>query len=209
MKGFIGVGHGGKDPGAVANGLKESNINLAIALACRDELVRHDIEIKMSRTSDEDDPLAEEIKECNSFDPDFAIDIHTNAGGGDGFEVFHSIGSTKGIRMATLVNEQVLLIGQNSRGIKTRARKDGRDYYGFVRETKCPAIITECAFIDNLKDIPIADQAHEQKAFGIAYAKGILKYLGVEWKPEIDYKALYEEAEERFENIIKIASGRN
>ena len=31
---FIAVGHGGKDPGAVANGLKEKDINLAIAKSC-------------------------------------------------------------------------------------------------------------------------------------------------------------------------------
>ena len=31
---FIGVGHGGSDPGAVANGFREKDLNLAIALAC-------------------------------------------------------------------------------------------------------------------------------------------------------------------------------
>ena len=30
---FIGVGHGGADPGAVANGFKEKDLNLVIALA--------------------------------------------------------------------------------------------------------------------------------------------------------------------------------
>ena len=85
---FIGVGHGGSDPGAVANGFRESNLNLAIALACQDELARHGVLAKMSRTTDENDPLSEEIKECNAFDPDIAVEIHNNAGGGDGCEVF-------------------------------------------------------------------------------------------------------------------------
>jgi N-acetylmuramoyl-L-alanine amidase len=192
---FLGVGHGGKDFGASANNLKEKDINLSIALFCRDELIRHNVEVLMSRITDEDDPLTDEIKECNAFDPDCAMDIHTNAGSGDGFEVYHSIGSTKGEKLANLVNAEVLLIGQNSRGVKTRANSTGKDYYGFVRDTKCPAIITECAFIDNIGDISIADELAEQKKFGIAYAKGILKYLGIEWKDEIvepDYKSLYE-----------------
>ena len=33
VKVFIGVGHGGSDPGAVANGLRESDLNLSIALS--------------------------------------------------------------------------------------------------------------------------------------------------------------------------------
>lgn len=33
---FIGVGHGGSDPGAVSNNTKEKDLNLSIALACRD-----------------------------------------------------------------------------------------------------------------------------------------------------------------------------
>ena len=43
----------------------------------------------MSRTSDEDDPLTDEIKECNAFNPDVGVDIHNNAGQGDGFECFY------------------------------------------------------------------------------------------------------------------------
>lgn len=64
---FIGVGHGGVDSGAVANGVKEKDLNLSIALACRDELVRHGVSVKMSRTKDENDPLSEEIRECKAW----------------------------------------------------------------------------------------------------------------------------------------------
>ena len=37
---FLGVGHGGTDPGASANGLKEKDVNLGIALAAREHLER-------------------------------------------------------------------------------------------------------------------------------------------------------------------------
>lgn len=80
MKVFISAGHGGADSGAVANGVKEKDLNLSIAKACRDELVRHGIEVKMSRASDENDPLSEEIKECNAYAPTLAVSIHNNAG---------------------------------------------------------------------------------------------------------------------------------
>ena len=106
---FIGVGHGGSDPGAAANGFKEKDLNLAIALACNEELLRH--------------------------------------------------------------------------GVKTRKNTSGKDYYGFIRQTKAPAVIVECAFVDNKADIKIIDTAAEQKAMGVAIAKGILKTLGIAYVP--------------------------
>ena len=178
---FCGVGHGGKDPGAVANNMEEADINLSIALACRDELVRHGVEVKMSRISDEDDPLTEEIAECNAYNPDIAVDIHTNAGGGDGFEVYHTIYGGIGKTLAENINAEVIAAGQNSRGIKTRKSDvTGKDYYGFIRQTSCPAVICEIGFIDNKNDLADFDEQAEQIKFGKAYARGILKTLGVE-----------------------------
>ena len=178
---FLGVGHGGKDPGAVANGKEEADINLSIALACRDELESNGVEVKMSRISDEDDPLTEEIAECNAYSPDLAVDIHTNAGGGDGFEVYHTIYGGTGKTLAENINAEVIKAGQNSRGVKTRkSETTGKDYYGFIRQTSCPAVICEIGFIDNKTDLADFDEEAEQVKFGKAYAHGILKTLGVE-----------------------------
>ena len=178
---FIGVGHGGKDPGAVGNGLKESNLNLDIALACRDELERHGVMVLMSRTKDENDDISEEVRECNAYNPDLALDIHTNAGGGDGVEVYHSINGGKGKELAQDILDEIVAIGQNSRGIKTRKSSSGIDYYAFIRSTNAPAVIVETAFIDNAKDIAIIDTAEERKNMGIAIAKGVLKPLDIKY----------------------------
>ncbi|HSQ88696.1 N-acetylmuramoyl-L-alanine amidase [Romboutsia sp.] len=183
-KTFGGVGHGGIDPGAVANGLKESDINLDIAFAWKVELERHGVEVKLSRYKNENDNLNEEIRECNSFNPDLAIDFHTNAGGGDGFEVYHTIGGGLGKTLAQNIEKEVVALGQNSRGVKTRKNSSGKDYYGFIRLTKCPANIIECAFIDNDKDIAIVDTKEERIKFGKAVAKATLKTLGIQYKEE-------------------------
>jgi N-acetylmuramoyl-L-alanine amidase len=184
MKVFLGVGHGGSDPGAVANNTKEKDLNLSIALACRDVLVRHGVSVKMSRTKDENDPLSEEIKECNSFSPDLAVDIHNNAGGGDGGEAFYHYGGGKSKVLAENILAEVVKIGQNSRGAKIRKNSNGKDYYGFIRETSCPAVIVECAFVDNATDLKILATEGKRQAMGEAIAKGILKTLGVEFQVE-------------------------
>ena len=182
---FLGVGHGGADSGAVANGLKEKDLNLAIAAACADELSRHGVTVKMSRTKDEEDTLNQEVAECNQFAPDLAVDIHNNAGGGDGVECWYSIVGGLSKTLADNMIREVVAIGQNSRGAKTRKNAEGRDYYGFIRGTKAPAVIVECAFIDNKKDIAIIDTPAEQKKMGVAIAKGILKTLGIAWKAPV------------------------
>ena len=181
---FLGVGHGGKDSGAVADSYRESDMTLTMALACKAELERHGVTVGISRVKDEDDPLAEEIKECNSFAPDVAVDIHVNAGGGDGFEAYHTLSGGVGKILAQNIEVEVKALGQNSRGCKTRANSAGKDYYGFVRSTACPAVICEIGFIDNAKDRAAFDSKAEQQAFGRAYARGILTTLGIKHLPE-------------------------
>lgn len=187
MKVFLGVGHGGSDPGAVANNVKEKDLNLSIALACRDELEKHGVAVKMSRAKDENDPIGDEVKECNAYGPDFAVDIHNNAGGGDGGEVFYHHGGGKGKTLAENILAEIVKTGQNSRGIKTRVNSQGKDYYAFIRNTSCPAVIVECAFVDNATDLQILSTEDKRKAMGVAIAKGILKTLGVEIQADKGY----------------------
>lgn len=185
MKVFIGVGHGGKDPGAIGNGLRESDVNLVMAVMLKSELERHGVTVGISRLTDESDPLVQEIAECNRFDPDIAVEVHNNAGGGDGFEVYRQTDAyaTRSLRLATAINKQVLLIGQNSRGVRTKLNAAGTDYFGWLRQLDCPAVLCEGAFVDNSKDAAMISTTAKQQAFGVAYAKGVLEYFGVAWKP--------------------------
>lgn len=181
---FLGVGHGGTDPGAVVNGLKEKDVNLGIALAAQKELERAGMEVKLSRYRDEDDTLAEEIRECNAYAPDLAVDVHNNAGGGDGFEAYCSLVGGLSRTLAENIEAQVKAAGQNSRGVKTRSYpgKPSLDYYGFVRETKAPAVLCEFAFLDNAADVSAVASAEARERMGKALALGILDTLGLPWQ---------------------------
>lgn len=192
---YIGVGHGGRDSGATANGFKEKDLNLAIALACNEVLTRHGVSTKMSRTKDEDFNLEKRIRDCNAFNPDCAVDIHNNAGGGDGGEVFHSKDNAYDDALAQNILAEIVALGQNSRGLKTKLiPSTGQDYFGFIRSIKAPSVLVECAFIDNKKDLAIVDTPEEQKAMGVAIAKGILKTLGIaynETSAQVEEKIVY------------------
>ena len=179
---FINAGHGGRDTGAVKYVI-EKDVNLKIAIACRDYLTARGVDAYMSDAdlNDESQSSNDILNEIAKFNPDYAIDIHNNAGGGDGFEIFKGI-SGLGDAIAKNIENEIKLIGQNSRGIKTKTNNLGKDYYYFIRQTSCPAVICECAFVDNQVDAAQIDTDVECKTFGEAIAKGILKTLNIEDK---------------------------
>ena len=54
------------------------------------------------------------------------------------------------------------------------------------------AVLFESFFLDNATDKQIGDTVAEQKAFGVAYAKAILEYLGITYKePATESGTLY------------------
>ena len=77
----IDAGHGGKDPGAMANGAKEKNINLAVALAFG-KMVEQNckyVKVVYTRKTDVFVELNERARIANKAKADLFISIHTNA----------------------------------------------------------------------------------------------------------------------------------
>lgn len=182
---FIGVGNGGKDPGALKY-IKEADANLQMALGLKAELERHGVTVGISRLKDEDDPLIEEIREANSFAPDVAVECHNNAGGGNGFEVYRQTNgyAEQSRRLAQCIEARVVASGQQSRGVKTRLNGSGTDYFGWCRQVKAPAVLCEGFFVDNATDSADYNTTAEQKAYGKVYALGVLDYLGIKENPQ-------------------------
>lgn len=174
---FFGVGHGGNDPGAVGYVIEE-DLNLEQAMAAKDYAVDEGFTVVMSRIKDENDDLNEEIREANASGAICAVDFHNNAGKGNGFEAYYSLTSDAkgGKALAKSIETEVKGIGQNSRGVKTRKDTDGTDYYGFIRLTDMPAVICEGCFVDNKADAAQFDTKAENKAYGVAVAKGVIKW---------------------------------
>lgn len=185
---FLSAGHGGNNPGAVALGLVEKDINLNTLLACSEELVRHGVKTVCSRTKDENDDVYEEVREANASGASLAVSFHANAGGGNGFEGYYWTKDANGKKLVQLCEKQVKAIGQNSRGAKSG------DHLYFIKNTNMTAVLLESFFLDNDKDNDIGDTVAEQKAFGVAYAKAILEYLGIAYidKKPTENTAKYE-----------------
>ncbi len=176
---YVGIGHGGYDSGAVGNGFKEKDLTLSIGKYCNERLKQYGIETKISRTTDCDSSIRSKAAASDAFGADVCMDIHINAGGGNGSEVFYSHVSPRGKKLAQAIVDATLKIGQNTRGIKTKLDTDGTDYFGMIRIPEAPAVLVECAFIDNKADVQIINTEARRKVFGYAIADGVANYLGV------------------------------
>lgn len=182
---IIDVGHGGSDPGAVGNGIVEKVANLNTALALKAEAERHGIKVFITRTTDVAMSLEARVQFANKIAQQYPgaeivfVSIHHNAGGGDRAEGIHSIYRGKGQALAnTILDEMAVKLGQQKK-VYEKKGSDNKDYYYVIKYTSMDAIIVEVCFLDNKKDVQIADTVAEQKRNGVVIAHGILKHFGI------------------------------
>jgi N-acetylmuramoyl-L-alanine amidase len=149
VKIFIDPGHGGTDPGAVGNNLTEKTLTLQIGIRIRDILLAEycNVSILMSRTSDVTMSLPERTNAANAWGADFFLSIHTNAGGGTGYEDYIYPGSIAPVTTyQDNVHAEILkVVNFSDRGQKTAN-------FHVLRESNMPALLTENGFIDNVND---------------------------------------------------------
>ena len=179
---FIDPGHGGSDPGAQANGLVEKQLNLTVSLKLKELLLARGFDVKLSRESDISVSLTERCNMANSWGADYFISVHHNAGGGDGWEIIHTIHTTKseGDELAEAIGKEFSKTGQNKRRIFSLESKNylGQDYYTVIQKTNMAAIITEYAFLDS-NDYEAVDSIEKLYKEAEAIADGLCNYLGV------------------------------
>ncbi len=75
----VDAGHGGKDPGAVANGFKEKDINLAVALLLAQNLNKQGFDARLTRDKDVYLTLQQRTDLANKWNADVFVSIHVNA----------------------------------------------------------------------------------------------------------------------------------
>lgn len=162
----VDPGHGGSDPGAVAQGYEEEFFNRDVALRLRDLLLadRGLWTVQMTRTTDVDVSLEARVNMANAWPADRFVSIHTNSftsSTATGTETFsYQEGSTAAKLRDSIQAEAIKAWGLPNRGSKTA------DFY-VLRYTTMPATLSEMGFITSPTDIkkladPTARQAMAQ-----------------------------------------------
>ncbi|MBP1912396.1 N-acetylmuramoyl-L-alanine amidase [Thermococcus stetteri] len=178
----VDAGHGGHDPGAIGNGVREKDIALAIALKTAEILKKDGAKVVLTRDGDYFVTLPERVRIANSAGCDIFVSIHVNSGSSSatGFEVYHYYGSSKGNLLATYVNrELVKFIPLKNRGVREAG-------FYVIKYTKMPAILIETGFITNPYDVSILTNDAYQWKYSLAILHGIQRYFGVPVHDPID-----------------------
>lgn len=175
-------GHGGQDPGAVANGLVEKVINWDLANLIKKKLDPFFVEVIISQPSSYDPNSTTEMEliippyEAVKAGADFYLSLHVNAGGGEGFESYTQLGTTRSNTIQTRLHAQIMEVLRASK-IKDRGTKQKNLYV--LRKCEdygIPAVLLEVLFIDNQYDaIFLKDPQYLDKlANEIAYALTVI-----------------------------------
>lgn len=183
MKVLISIGHGksksgGYDSGAVSGGYHEFKLAREIGKCIKDALASYNC-IATVINYDGNMCLAERINYANKNSYDLAMEIHLNAGGGTGSEVYYKKGNTQGKKLAGAISKNIATTFDiRNRGAKTKV-SNGFDYFGFVREIKYQSLLVETVFIDTKSDREKVATAEGQRKCGQAIAEAVASVYGL------------------------------
>ncbi|PAE26322.1 N-acetylmuramoyl-L-alanine amidase [Bacillus sp. 7894-2] len=189
MKLYLDPGHGGTDPGALGNGIREKDIALDIAKNIKNILVAgyQNVEVKMSRENDTTKSLSQRTSEANSWGADFYLSIHCNAANGAarGYEDFihNSLNSSSqtAIYQNSIHAEVIKLNNLIDRG------KKKADFH-VLRESSMPAMLTENGFIDNSADAALMKDPIWRQRVAQGHVNGIVKAFNLKAKTAVPPK---------------------
>lgn len=184
----ISIGHGksargGYDSGALGGNYQEFKIGREIGkyigeifkgYACTADVINYDATLY----------LTDRIAHVNKHGYDLAMEIHLNAAGGTGSEVYYKHKSSTGKKLAGAISKSIAnTFGIRDRGAKVKINPaNGTDYFGFVRSCKCESLLIETVFIDTASDRKHVETAAGQRQCAEAIVKAIANFYGIKKK---------------------------
>lgn len=167
----------------------ENEFNKAVAFLLQEHLKRCGFDTILVAPTDKDISLKQRIDLANSKKADFYISIHANAfngkwGNANGIETYHHPNSVESKKAAKLIHAYLMQgTTMRDRGVKSA------NFY-VLRETKMPAVLVECGFMDNLREAKLLMSDAYRAECAEEIAKGICKYFNVEYIEEQNIKQI-------------------
>ena len=185
-------GHGGYDPGAVGpNGLRESELNLAVSRHAAAALERAGFTTVMTRNDDHGMNLVNRARLAIGLEAKAFVSVHHNAASWapsaiPGSEMYHQEKSAESKRLAGLIYEEIVAALRvydvpwvtSGAGVTWRTKANGDDWYAMVNQPRgVTAALAELAFISNPAEADLLADPEVQRVEGEAVARGIIRFL--------------------------------
>ena len=189
----IDPGHGGpSEPGAVGpNGLREADLNLAVAERAAGALRAAGYTVVMTRDRDDRVPIVTRGEIALALGPRAFISIHHNAGidapsPTPGTEMYHQIEDAESKRLAGLMLEEVRAslagfdaswVSMSDAGAMVRPNREGGDYYGVLRRPAgVVSVLAEFAYISNESEADLLLRPEVQEALAVSIAAAVERF---------------------------------
>ena len=187
----LDAGHGGKDTGAVGNGLIEKDLNLATVLEAERLLLPYDVEVSLTRRGDIYLFPDERTARALEGDPDLCISVHHNFAGtpaARGSEVIHCYSDKEDDVFATFFLDEMKKLGFPTRRSFYYLNAQGKDYFYMIRriaDHNTHAVITEGGFLSNLEDAKLLSKPEIISGEAQAIVTSAIKFLNLQLKPVV------------------------
>ena len=158
---LVDAGHGGTDPGAVAGGLNEKDVNLDVAMAVGWFLAARGMLVSYTRTKDIFLSLAERRRLIDTWRPDACVSIHCNAIDDDpktvqderkfvhGFEIYYRDATDE--LLARKVEHYLALASLKNKGVFQDVARLGK-HLAMLNNLPVPQILVELAYLTHQND---------------------------------------------------------
>ena len=173
---IVDPGHGGRDVGAVGNGIFESNVVLAISLKVGRILQEMGYTVVYTRTDNTEVELQPRVDLAQRVNANVFVSIHANSlearlKSVNGVETYYAPGATLSGRLASYVHNQIInLTRANDRGVRS-AR------FHVIRRTSMPSILVETGFVTNPQESANLNNPDYQERMALAIARGVDQFL--------------------------------
>lgn len=178
---IIDAGHGGYNPGAIANGSVEKDNNLAVALLLEEQLENAGADVVMTRTTDRAvadkttalrSELQARVDIAERYDGDIFVSIHSNSNQDanvHGAMTFYSTERSK--ELAETIQKNLLY--------RTKAQDKGVENAGFyvLRNTSMPSVLVEMGFVSNPREAKLLSDPSYRKKIANGIYEGIEEYF--------------------------------
>jgi N-acetylmuramoyl-L-alanine amidase len=161
MRIILDPGHGGRDPGAVANGYREADLVWLIGRGVKWVLNQHGHTVLWTRMEDQHRTIAQRTRWARLVGGDMLLSLHANAGppSASGVEAWTVTGDQRSrILAASLLDTLVRRVPEPLRNRGVRDDTSNRHgSLGILRGTyrHMPAVLLECGFVTSKYDIRI------------------------------------------------------
>lgn len=203
---WVDAGHGGKDPGAMAGGIREKDSNLVIARMVAAQARRRGWVVRTTRQGDYFVPLATRTRRANDWGADVFVSIHSNSMGKRPRGYMTIYRTKAGARLgADIMSELDPMTDYADIGNRS-------DYRGLavLRRAQAPAVIVELLSVSSPQERKVLTTRAEQRKMARAIVRGIARNrsaLTTREREAVKRKAARKKAEARqateFERIAR------